>query len=84
MPTINADRINNTCSFIAFSPFSHEAGFVRSALHDCPNFEGHHRFDLQPLTISRSSFPTLKKGIRFSGIATFSPVFGLRPAIPLA
>src|SRR5512138_312584 len=35
----------------------------------------------QPLTSSRSSFPTLKNGMRFSGMATLSPVFGLRPSL---
>src|SRR3990170_26667 len=35
----------------------------------------------QLLTSSRSSLPTLKKGIRFSGMETFSPVLGLRPSL---
>src|SRR3989304_5889965 len=37
----------------------------------------------QLLTSSRSSLPTLKKGIRFSGMETFSPVLGLRPSLDL-
>src|SRR5499425_2414597 len=37
------------------------------------------RGDLYVLTSSRSLFPTLKKGTRFSGTLTLSPVLGLRP-----
>ena len=44
-----------------------------------PRGDSHRRARGQPLTSSRSRFPTLKNGTRFSGTSTAEPVLGLRP-----
>src|SRR5512139_970892 len=64
------------------APLASPAG-LPDVLHPPGGEHPLHRSCFQPLTISRSSFPTLKKGIRFSGMETFSPVFGFRPSLAL-